>query len=62
MTAIYDCHGYKVMVRPVDDGMTDQVDVYHTDRAGPSLFQTTSLRLAFRWIDERDFEGLAYGR
>jgi hypothetical protein len=50
--AKYDYNGYVVTVRAAPDGLSGQVDVFDPRfPRDPSLYRTTSLDLATRWID-----------
>lgn len=49
-TTMYTYHGYKITVRPAPDGLSGRIDVFD-DKLRPSIYSTTSLDLAMRWID-----------
>jgi hypothetical protein len=58
--AMYDHEGYKITVRPAPDGLSGQVDVFDPRfPRDPSLYRTTSLDLAMKWIDAYR-EGVAW--
>jgi hypothetical protein len=49
---MYDYNGYKITVRPAPDGLSGQIDVFDPRfPRDPSLYRTTSLDLAMKWID-----------
>ena len=48
----YDYNGYKLAVKPALDGLSGRVDVFDPRlKRGPSLYRTTSLDLAMKWVD-----------
>jgi hypothetical protein len=50
--AMYTYNGYKITVRPAPDGLSGQVDVFDPRFLhNPSLYRTTSIDLASKWID-----------
>jgi hypothetical protein len=52
MPAMYDYKRYKLTVRPAPDGLSGQVDVFDPRfPRDPSLYRTTSLDLAMKWVD-----------